>query len=234
MIAADHLLHQRDRVVVLLQLLADSLATGCRQSPNPIADGSDPEDRVAAREQEITREDSARVRQMNDDIALGVGRSEFMQLDGAIPEGQLGSPPRIFPSAGCGECRRSRISRPLFHAGTGPYFRDHANWPSSRRTGRGPLLHLVGTGLGCDDARAFHQRVAEGVVPIGVGVDENVDVRRFRHRLSVGLEHVAGQRSGEQGVDQKCSAFGHDQSAVAPPPRSVALDIGEKGRLQGP
>ena len=69
---------------------------------------------------------------------------------------------------------------------------------------RGVLgLHLLEARLGCDDLRAFHELIAEGVIGIGMRVDERADLFAIRHLAAHLVEHRAGKLEIHQRVDEQ-------------------------------
>ena len=78
-----------------------------------------------------------------------------------------------------------------------------------------PPRHLFGAGPARDDARVRKQLVAEGVVAVGVGIDQRADGRRSRQRATKALQHLARELQIEQGIDQQGLALIGHQPRIA-------------------
>ena len=64
-------------------------------------------------------------------------------------------------------------------------------------------LHLLEACFGCDNLRAFHELIAEGVIGIGMRVDERADLSALRHLAAHLVQHRAGKLEIHQRVDEQ-------------------------------
>jgi hypothetical protein len=85
------------------------------------------------------------------------------------------------------------------------------------------LEHFLGGLFGRDDLGIGDKLVAEGVVAVGMGVDECLDLSCRRHLVPHLVEHFPGQFEIEQRIDQKILVAIDDQSRVAPTPAAIGL-----------
>ena len=89
-----------------------------------------------------------------------------------------------------------------------------------------PVIHLLGAGTRGDDLRTLHQPVTEGVIAVGMSVDQGADARGSGLRPAHRVEHLLRQRQVEQRIDQHRLAAVGDQARVAPSPGAVGLKVG--------
>ena len=88
---------------------------------------------------------------------------------------------------------------------------------------RSVARHLGEGGRRGDDLGVLDELVPEPVIAVGVGVHDGGDRSTGGHRPHT-VEHGAGERHVEQGVDEQRSAVADDESGVAPPPAAIGLE----------
>ena len=191
----------------------------------PVGERAGPDDRCGADEQDVAGEHDARVRDVDDRVAVGVRGSDLDQVDGPVADREV--EPALERRAGRAQLDALEGEGPEDAADVGGELGtevvgvlEHVH--ELRRRG----LELGGGARRRVDLGARREElVAEAVVAVAVRVHRRVD-RAALGDAAHRVEHVPGELEVEERVDEQRRAVGRDQPRVAPAPAAVGLQVG--------